>query len=102
MLPLWVVLGWYAIRSERRLLTLLFLSSGFVLLCCWAAMFYSSLYRWTFMTWWFFGTLSTGALTFLTTTLGMGIVCRRNFGKNLDHYRASLSTSLVALLPLLY
>ena len=65
--------------------------TGLVLVGCWAAMFDSSLYRWTYTTWWFFGTLTTGALTLLTATLIMGIVCRRNFGKNLDHY-CELST----------
>ena len=91
ILPLWVVLGWYAIRREHRILTLLFMITGLVLVGCWAAMFDSSLYRWTYTTWWFFGTLTTGALTLLTATLIMGIVCRRNFGKNLDHY-CELST----------
>jgi len=86
LLPLWVFLGWRSLRREYKRWTILFLSITTTLLLGWSALFYSRLFRWTFTTWWFLGTMMTASLLLLVITLILAVFCRLNFGKGLDHY----------------
>ncbi|KLO10026.1 hypothetical protein SCHPADRAFT_907261 [Schizopora paradoxa] len=86
LLPLWVFLGWRSLRREYKKGTIAFLLITTVLLGGWSALFDSRLFRWTFTTWWFLGTMMTASLLLTFFTLVLAIFCRLNFGKGLDHY----------------
>ena len=49
-------------------------------------MFVSPVYRLTFATWTFFGTLTVLAYVLLVATTAMAVVCRTLFGRGLAHF----------------
>jgi len=82
----WLMMGWYAVRGERRILTWLFLFLALVLLGAWTTMFYSRIYRFTFVDWPFF-TITTG--TSFASIISSGVfafACLRNYGKGLGQW----------------
>ncbi|KAG6887670.1 hypothetical protein C0995_013622 [Termitomyces sp. Mi166 len=88
--------GWYAIRREMKRLMIVFLGIAFFLLTSWSIMFYSQVYRWTFMQWPYLGCFTTASLTLIVATIVLGVICRLNFGKGLAQYlhaEAALASS---------
>ncbi|THH07131.1 hypothetical protein EW145_g3593 [Phellinidium pouzarii] len=85
-LPIWMTLGWFSLRRERTRATLVFFFLGLIILSCWSISFASPMFRWTFTTWWFFATIYVGSTALLCAALVLALLCRRNFGNNLDHY----------------
>ncbi|KAK7440042.1 hypothetical protein VKT23_017293 [Stygiomarasmius scandens] len=82
----WMLMGWWGIRLEKRILTGVFIVMG-LLFTSWAGiMFYSQVYRWTFYAWPFFGCFTVAALILLFATFPLSIVCWRNFNKGLAQY----------------
>ncbi|KAJ2934405.1 hypothetical protein H1R20_g2651, partial [Candolleomyces eurysporus] len=82
----WIVMGWYAIKREKRKLTVAFLVIAFIIITGWSVMFYSIVYRWTFVEWPFLAVFTVASLTLLLTSIVLGIVCRLNFGKGHAEY----------------
>ncbi|KAJ3514815.1 hypothetical protein NLJ89_g2147 [Agrocybe chaxingu] len=85
LLP-WIAMGWYSIRREMKKLMLAFLAIGLVIITGWSVMFYSIVYRWSFMQWPYLGCFTTASLTLLLASMILGVVCRLNFGKGLAQY----------------
>ncbi|KAH8120479.1 hypothetical protein DFH11DRAFT_66333 [Phellopilus nigrolimitatus] len=86
LLPPWIAIGWYSLRREWPRATIVFLAFGAAFLGCLLALPFSPMFRWTFTTWWFFGMIFTATVVLFVATLVLAVLCRRNFGKNLDHY----------------
>jgi len=92
----WVTMGWYAIRREIKMLMVIFLGITFLIIVGWSVMFYSIVYRWTFMQWPYFGCFTVASLVLVIATMVLGTVCRLNFGKGLAQYlhaEAALASS---------
>ena len=45
----WMLMGWFAVRREMKLLMAGFLFLDLCYIVLWSAMFYSEVYRWTFI-----------------------------------------------------
>ncbi len=67
------------------MLVFLLLSLGY--LAGWAAMFASSLFRWTFVEWRFFSVMASASVFLTLATFVLGIFCLLNFQKGLKRYR---------------
>jgi hypothetical protein len=85
LLP-WIVMGWYAIRREMRVMMSIFLGIAVILLSGWSIMFYSIVYRWTFMQWPYLGCFTVASLVLIIASIILGVICRTNFGKGLAQY----------------
>ncbi|PPQ64911.1 hypothetical protein CVT24_008251 [Panaeolus cyanescens] len=83
----WIAMGWYSIRREMRRLMVVYLAIGFALFSGWVIMFYSIVYRWSFVQWPYLGCFTVAALLILIASLVLGVICRINFGKGLAHFR---------------
>ncbi|KAF9243845.1 hypothetical protein BU15DRAFT_71961 [Melanogaster broomeanus] len=79
----WLTLGWFSVRRERRREMLVFLIMCLGYLGGWGAMFASTAFRWTYMTWTFFGLMTTASVFLTLVSFILGIICRINFGKGL-------------------
>jgi len=82
----WLSMGWVAVRRELRIPMLIFLVMSFGYLAGWGAMFASTTFRWTFVTWRFFSVITSGSVFLTVITFVLGVVCRVNFGKGLSRY----------------
>jgi len=82
----WLVLGWYSVRRECRKLTWAFLAIALFFLFAWSMMFYSMVYRFTFIDWPFFGCLTTTSFVTLISSTVFAIVCLSNYGKGLSEW----------------
>ncbi|KII83846.1 hypothetical protein PLICRDRAFT_147929 [Plicaturopsis crispa FD-325 SS-3] len=82
----WVILGWFAVRRERRKLMTTFLVIGFIFIAGWSVMFYSQVYRWQFVQFPFFACITLEAFIVMIASCVLGAVCWRNFDKGLAHY----------------
>lgn len=82
----WLVLGWYAIRHERTVLTALFIFASFVFLFTMSIMFYSQVFRWTFISWPNLACFLVASMILMLACIILGAICLRNFGKGLSHY----------------
>lgn len=85
LLP-WLTTGWYGVRRELKMPMLVFLALSVGYLAGWAAMFDSTAFRWTYMTWTFFGVMTTASVFLALVAFILGIICRINFGKGLIRY----------------
>ncbi|KAG1864632.1 hypothetical protein DFJ58DRAFT_724611 [Suillus subalutaceus] len=85
LLP-WLTTGWYGVRRELKIPMLVFLALSVGYLAGWAAMFDSTAFRWTYMTWTFFGVMTTASVSLALVAFILGIICRVNFGKGLIRY----------------
>lgn len=85
LLP-WLTLGWVAVRHELRIPMLVFLLLSLGYLAGWAAMFASSLFRWTFVEWRFFSVMASASVFLTLATFVLGIFCLLNFQKGLKRY----------------
>ena len=73
-------------RHERRKLTWVFLAVAFFFLFAWSMMFYSRIYRFTFVDWPFFGAMTVSSFVALLCSTGFAIMCSRNYGKGLAEW----------------
>jgi hypothetical protein len=65
----------------------IFLVLAIAYLGSWGVMFRSETFRWTWVQWTFFGTVSTTSVLLTLTSFLLGLICRVNFGKGLPRYR---------------
>ncbi|KAH7107128.1 hypothetical protein BKA62DRAFT_686060 [Auriculariales sp. MPI-PUGE-AT-0066] len=85
-LPL-VFLGDTSVRTERRHLALGFLVAQSLYVGFHASLLASSaIYRWTLILWPFFAVNVAASFILAFTSLVLGILCRINFGRGLDHF----------------
>lgn len=82
----WLCLGWVAVRRELRLPMFGFLVISVVYLAGWGVMFFSTTFRWTFVTWRFFSVMASASVLLTCIAFILGVVCRFNFGKGLLRY----------------
>jgi len=82
----WLTTGWFGVRRELRVPTLIFLVLSFGYLLGWGAMFTSTTFRWTFAQWRFFSVIASSSVLLTFTALILGFICRLNFGKGLLRY----------------
>ncbi|CDO70429.1 hypothetical protein BN946_scf184999.g70 [Trametes cinnabarina] len=82
----WIVMGWFAVRREMKLLMAGFLFLNVCYIVGWSVMFYSEVYRWTFIEWPFFGAATLVSFLVMVGALVFGIICWTGFGKGLAHY----------------
>jgi hypothetical protein len=78
--------GWYSVRRESRKLTWAFLGIALFFLFAWSMMFYSHIYRFTFLDWPFFGCMSGTSFLALLSSTFFAFVCLRNYGKGLSEW----------------
>ncbi|KAJ7145854.1 hypothetical protein C8R44DRAFT_756050 [Mycena epipterygia] len=92
----WIALGWYGIRRENKLMVTSFLAIAFFFIIGWSIMFYSIVYRWTFVQWPYLGCFTVASFVLLTASAILGLICWRNFDKGLAQYlhaEAALASS---------
>ncbi|OSD03730.1 hypothetical protein PYCCODRAFT_1466642 [Trametes coccinea BRFM310] len=82
----WIVMGWFAIRREMKLLMAAFIFLTVCYIVGWSVMFYSQVYRWTFIEWPFFGCATLVSFVVMMGALIFGIICWTGFDKGLAHY----------------
>ncbi|KIJ68694.1 hypothetical protein HYDPIDRAFT_24949 [Hydnomerulius pinastri MD-312] len=82
----WLALGWFSVRRERKVPMLIFLIMCLGYLGGWGAMFDSTTFRWTYMTWTFFGVMTSASVFLTLLSFILGIICRINFGKGLPRF----------------
>jgi hypothetical protein len=85
LLP-WLTTGWYGVRRELKMPMFVFLALSVGYLAGWAAMFDSTAFRWTYVTWTFFGVMASASVFLTLVAFILGIICRINFGKGLIRY----------------
>lgn len=64
-----------------------FLAVAFIYIACWSIMFYSQVYRWTFVNWVFFACITVASFVVLVLVTVFAVLCWLNFGKGLAQYR---------------
>jgi len=92
----WIVLGWYGIRRENKAMIISFLGIAFFFIVGWSVMFYSIVYRWTFVQWPYLGCFTVASFILIIASLILGTICWRNFDKGLAQYlhaEAALASS---------
>ncbi|KAJ3514816.1 hypothetical protein NLJ89_g2146 [Agrocybe chaxingu] len=82
----WFIFGWVCVRKECKIRFAIFCGIAVLLLTLQTMMFFSPLYRYIFLTWPFFATITVTAYLLIIATTAMGILCRLNFDKGLAHY----------------
>jgi hypothetical protein len=82
----WIALGWYGVRRERKGLIISFLAVGFFFISGWAIMFYSIVYRWSFVQWPYLGCFTVASFILIFASMALGTICWRNFDKGLAEY----------------
>ncbi|TEB39045.1 hypothetical protein FA13DRAFT_1725010 [Coprinellus micaceus] len=82
----WLCLGWVSVRRELRLPMFGFLVISVVYLAGWGVMFFSTTFRWTFVTWRFFSVMASASVALTCVAFILGVICRFNFDKGLLRY----------------
>jgi len=82
----WLMTGWFAVRRELRIPMFIFLLLSILYLGGWSVMFFSTTFRWTFITWRFFSIMASASVLLTVVSLILGVICRYNFGKGLVRY----------------
>ncbi|KAF8870641.1 hypothetical protein CPB84DRAFT_1801795 [Gymnopilus junonius] len=82
----WIIMGWYSIKREMKRLMVVFLAITFGITAGWAIMFYSIVYRWTFLQFPYIGCFTVSSFILLISSMVLGVVCRLNFDKGLAQY----------------
>ncbi|KAJ6482872.1 hypothetical protein C8R47DRAFT_574998 [Mycena vitilis] len=82
----WIALGWYGVRREHRKMMVSFLAIAFFFVSGWAIMFYSIVYRWSFVQWPYLGCFTVASFILIIASAVLGTVCWRNFDKGLAQY----------------
>jgi hypothetical protein len=78
------------VRRERRKLTWAFLGISSIFIFTWMMMFYSPIYRFTFIDWPFFGCMTASSFVSLICSTVFMFICRQNYGKGLAQWRTSI------------
>lgn len=94
MLVPWLFLGRAALARESTRLLWTFQGATFVLVVCWGLMFYSRVFRWTFLQWPFLGCVTVASFLGVILAALWAEVGRRCFGRGLRHFRTSASRPL--------
>ncbi|KAI0261929.1 hypothetical protein BC834DRAFT_411787 [Gloeopeniophorella convolvens] len=82
----WLMMGWFSVRREWRKLTVAFLGTAFFFVFAWSMMFYSRVYRFTFVDWPFFGCMTVASFLALLCATGFAFVCLANYDKGLAQW----------------
>jgi len=82
----WLMTGWFAVRRELRIPMFIFLSLSMLYLGGWGFMFFSTTFRWTFITWRFFSIMASASVLLTVLSIILGVICHYNFGKGLTRY----------------
>jgi len=82
----WLMTGWFAVRRELRVPMFIFLSLSILYLGGWGFMFFSTTFRWTFITWRFFSIMASASVLLTVFSIILGVICCYNFGKGLTRY----------------
>jgi hypothetical protein len=82
----WITTGWYGIRCENKRLMTLFLVLALLFVAAWATMFYSQVYRWTFLQWTFLACMSTASFIVIIASMILGTISWLNFDQGLANY----------------
>jgi len=82
----WISLGWFGIRREMKLLMTGFLVLAFIFISGWSIMFYSLVYRWTFVQWPFLACITAESYIVMIASMILGVMSWLNFGKGLALY----------------
>jgi hypothetical protein len=85
LLP-WLITGWIAARRESRAPMLVFLLLSIWFFAGFGGMFLATSFRWTFMTWSFFGVVSSLSVILTLASFILGLVCWYNFGRGLRQH----------------
>ncbi|KAG5651226.1 hypothetical protein H0H81_009421 [Sphagnurus paluster] len=80
------LVGWFAVRKELSAPMFVFLLLSVMYLGAWGSMFFSTTFRWTFVTWKFFSIIFSASVFLTVASLVLGVICRCNFGKGLLRY----------------
>ncbi|KAH9976622.1 hypothetical protein BGW80DRAFT_1289450 [Lactifluus volemus] len=86
MLIPWLTMGWFSVRREWRKMTWAFLGTSCFFIFTWTMMFYSPVYRFTFIDWPFFGCVTVTAFVSLIFSTVFMFICRHNYGKGLAQW----------------
>ncbi|KAJ7279024.1 hypothetical protein C8J57DRAFT_1125785 [Mycena rebaudengoi] len=95
LLP-WITLGWFAVARENKWMMVGFLGIAFFYIAGWSLMFYSIVYRWSFVEWPFLGCLTIASFVLIISSAVLGAICWKNFNKGLAQYlhaEAALASS---------
>jgi hypothetical protein len=69
-----------------RKLTMAFIFIAFFFIFAWSMMFYSQVYRFTFIDWPFFGCLTATSFVALISSTVFAVICLRNYDKGLAQW----------------
>jgi hypothetical protein len=86
LLPFWILMGYLAVRRERKRVMTLFLILTSVFIIAWSVMFYSRLYRWMLFDWPLFATATIMSYFYMIITMAFGVLSLINFGRGLATY----------------
>jgi len=92
----WLILGWYGVKKESKPMMISFLVIAFYFIAGWSLMFYSKVYRWSFLQWPYLGCFTIASFILIIASVILGTICWRNFGKGLTQYlhaEAALASS---------
>ncbi|KAF8064161.1 hypothetical protein FPV67DRAFT_1420008 [Lyophyllum atratum] len=79
-------LGWVSVRKEGRKRFWVFSVISVFLVGVSTMMFTSAIYRFIFMSWPFFATITVTSFVLILVTTLLGVWCRLNFGRGLAHF----------------
>lgn len=82
----WVWIGWRSVRFESRPLLYAFVILGLLFEASWSGMYDSLVWRWTWIQWPFFASITVSSQIILLASVLFGVICRLNFGKGLKEY----------------
>ncbi|KAJ7778472.1 hypothetical protein B0H16DRAFT_1879104 [Mycena metata] len=78
--------GWYGVRREQKRMMISFLAISFVFVSGWGIMFYSIVYRWSFLQWPYLGCFTVASFILIIAGMILGTICWRNFDLGLREY----------------
>ncbi|KAK7029817.1 hypothetical protein R3P38DRAFT_881465 [Favolaschia claudopus] len=82
----WIALGWYGVRLERKSFIISFLGVGFFFIAGWSIMFYSIVYRWSFVQWPYLACFGVASFILIIASMVLATICWRNFDQGLAEY----------------
>lgn len=85
LLP-WIAIGWFSIRREMKRTMWTFLGLGTFYILSWGFLYYSQVFRWTWIQWPFFACMSLSAQIAELACVILAIVCYKNFHRGLASY----------------
>ncbi|KAL4249726.1 hypothetical protein ABKN59_006531 [Abortiporus biennis] len=82
----WILLCSFGVKRENRIAMGVFLGLCFTYVACWGIMFYSQVYRWTWIQWPFFACMTVTSFIVFIGSGVLGIICWLNFNNGLAQY----------------